>query len=152
MSRRELPISVQQAVARQHPDTVKTRNAPRNRQDRPEQALQVSMLEMAAIMLPGVLIFHIPNGGWRGALEAAIMKGLGVRAGVADLCVMLPGGKPVFVEVKAEGGRLQDAQKDFRDYCFKNGYRYILIESIDTWELWLREERKDMRRNREWHL
>jgi hypothetical protein len=31
--------------------------------------------------------FHVPNGGWRSPIEAAILKGQGVRPGVPDLIV-----------------------------------------------------------------
>jgi hypothetical protein len=34
---------------------------------------------------PGVVAFHVPNGGYRRPVEAARLKGLGVRAGVPDV-------------------------------------------------------------------
>ena len=40
----------------------------------------------------GRLLFAVPNGGARNAKEAAIMKGEGVTAGVADLILLYPSG------------------------------------------------------------
>lgn len=40
----------------------------------------------------GRLLFAVPNGGARNAREAAIMKGEGVTAGVADLILLYPSG------------------------------------------------------------
>src|SRR2546421_7946782 len=35
--------------------------------------------------VPGVFAFHVPNGGKRNRVEAAIFKGLGTRDGVPDM-------------------------------------------------------------------
>jgi hypothetical protein len=40
---------------------------------------------------PGIFAFHPPNGGWRWHIEAAILKGLGVRAGVPDVIAVKDG-------------------------------------------------------------
>jgi len=60
--------------------------------------------------------FHVPNGGRRGKIEAARLVGMGVRAGVADWIVLLPGGKFAAIELKRRtGGYLSPEQKSFRD-------------------------------------
>jgi hypothetical protein len=48
-------------------------------------------------------MFHIPNGGKRGKVEAAILKGMGTKKGVSDLFLPLPmHGKPgLWIEMKA---------------------------------------------------
>ena len=43
---------------------------------------------------------HIPNGGRRSPIEAAIFKSLGVRAGSPDLLI-IRAGQPMFLELKA---------------------------------------------------
>ena len=58
---------------------------------------------------PGVYAFHVPNGGWRSHIEAAILKGLGVRAGVPDV-IAVKDGRTYALEIKAPGGRLTVAQ------------------------------------------
>ena len=42
---------------------------------------------------------HIPTGGRRSPIEAAILKSLGVRAGSPDLLI-IRAGQPVFMELK----------------------------------------------------
>lgn len=59
---------------------------------------------------PGVAWFAVPNGGARSRIEASIMKGLGVRAGVPDLILIFEG-RTYGLELKrAKGGRTSDAQ------------------------------------------
>ena len=61
------------------------------------------------------LLFHVPNGGRRDAKEAAHLKRQGVRAGVPDLCLPVARGgyHGLFIELKTEGGRASEAQKDW---------------------------------------
>jgi hypothetical protein len=50
---------------------------------RQEAAIQRAVFQhLRARAAPGVFAFHVPNGGYRKPVEAAIMKGLGVVAGV----------------------------------------------------------------------
>lgn len=53
---------------------------------------------------PGVFAFHVPNGGFRRPKEAAIFKGMGVRAGVPDL-IAIKGAQTFALELKADNGR-----------------------------------------------
>jgi len=39
---------------------------------------------------PGLVAFHVPNGGARSRTEAAILQGLGVLAGVPDIIAIMP--------------------------------------------------------------
>lgn len=61
-----------------------------------EQAEQRALMDYArltaapcGLKLADYLI-HIPNGGWRQRTEAAILNGLGVKAGVSDFFLALP--------------------------------------------------------------
>ena len=77
---------------------------------RPEQAIQRAMFQhLAWRSAPGVFAFHPANGGWRSRIEAAILKGLGVRAGVPDV-IAIKGGRTYALELKSPGGRLTAAQ------------------------------------------
>lgn len=59
---------------------------------------------------PGVFFCAVPNGGGRSPHEAAILKGLGVRAGVPDL-ILLADGRLYGLELKRDkGGRTSPAQ------------------------------------------
>ena len=73
---------------------------------------------------PGVRIFAIPNGGWRGLAAGARLKAEGVSAGVPDL--FIPEWR-VWVEMKrAKGGVLSEKQKGWRDYLIGCGYTVIV--------------------------
>jgi hypothetical protein len=75
-----------------------------------EQAIQRAIFQhLRARGAPGVFAFHPANGGYRKRVEAAIMKGLGVVAGVPDV-IAIRDGRVFALEVKAEGGRATDAQ------------------------------------------
>jgi hypothetical protein len=52
------------------------------------------------------------NGGWRSCVEAAILKGMGVRAGVPDIIAIKDGGRCYALERNASGGRLTPVQRD----------------------------------------
>jgi hypothetical protein len=56
-----------------------------------------------------VFAFHVPNGGFRKPIEAKILQGLGVRAGVPDV-IVIHQGRCYAMEIKAPGGRATDKQ------------------------------------------
>jgi hypothetical protein len=77
---------------------------------RPEAAIQRAVFQhLRARAAPGVFAFHPANGGYRKPVEAAIMKGLGVVAGVPDVFAV-HNGRCFALELKAEGGRVTDKQ------------------------------------------
>src|SRR5258708_39355947 len=56
------------------------------RRQRPEAAIQRAVFQhLRARGARGVFAFHPANGGYRKPVEAAILKGLGVVAGVPDV-------------------------------------------------------------------
>ena len=66
---------------------------------------------------PNLFAFHPANGGWRSRVEAKILKGLGVRAGVPDI-IAIHRGEVFAIELKSESARATAAQlqaiKDIR--------------------------------------
>lgn len=84
-------------------------------------------------------IFHIPNGGWRSKSEAARMKAAGVVPGVADLFVPVPvhdaDGRMVraglWIEMKAQGGRLDAKQGEWLDSMRHAGYGAVVAFGAD---------------------
>ena len=71
------------------------------------------------------LMFHIPNGGSRGKVEAARFKADGVKAGVPDIFLPVARGKyhGIFIEMKRKkGGRISEAQKAWISALQKQGY------------------------------
>jgi hypothetical protein len=74
--------------------------------------------------------FAVPNGGFRRKIEAAIMKGLGVRAGIPDL-VILAKGRAYFMELKSSVGVLNDAQRIVIPALKRHGFPVVVIRTID---------------------
>lgn len=60
-------------------------------------------------------LHHCPNGGSRNRAEAVKLKQMGVKAGVADLCLPYPKGIycGLYIEMKFGNNRQQDTQKEF---------------------------------------
>lgn len=70
-------------------------------------------------------LYHIPNGGKRGKIEAARFKAMGVKAGVPDLCLPVPMGRyhGLYIEMKRrEGGKLSSDQRRWIEGLRANGY------------------------------
>jgi hypothetical protein len=78
-------------------------------------------------------LHHSPNGGKRNAIEAAKFKAMGVRSGFPDLilCVARGGYHGLFVELKTAKGRQTDSQKYFQKALEAQGYKYVVVRSID---------------------
>ena len=91
-----------------------------------EQATLFSWAEMRSIKYPELrLLFHIPNGGSRGKVEAARFKAEGVKAGVPDLFLPVARGPyhGLFIEMKRQsGGRTSDAQRKWIAALAAQGY------------------------------
>lgn len=79
------------------------------------------------------LFFAVPNGGRRDAWTARIMHDEGVRAGVADLILLLPRGDwaALAIEMKTPQGRQSPAQKAFEKLCGAHGICYAVCRSFD---------------------
>ena len=58
---------------------------------------------------PGVFAFHPANGGYRRLVEAARLKGLGVRAGVPDI-IAIHRGHVYALELKTVHGKATEGQ------------------------------------------
>lgn len=110
-----------------------------------EQIWLFKWAEIASMRWPELeTMFHIPNGGKRGAIEAARFKAQGVRAGVPDIFLPAPRGRyhGLFIELKRQtGGRVSEAQREMiqalrmRGYCVEvcKGYH----EAADLIEKYL---------------
>jgi hypothetical protein len=75
-----------------------------------EDTIQRAVFQhLRARKAPNVFAFHVANGGKRKPIEAAILKGLGVTAGVRDI-IAIRGGHTYALELKGPGGRLSENQ------------------------------------------
>jgi hypothetical protein len=74
----------------------------------------------------GEYLYAIPNGGARRPVEAAILKGEGVRAGMLDLCLAFPahGHHGLYIEMKRrKGGVTSPKQREWASRLTCVGYR-----------------------------
>ena len=100
----------------------------------PESQIQRAIVQYLSI-LEGqgkLFFFAVPNQGGKGlAKRGAMLKGLGLRAGVPDLCVCLPHGQIQFVEVKTDSGHVSvDQAKTFAALTLL-GFRPDIVRSLD---------------------
>jgi hypothetical protein len=99
---------------------------------RAEQQIQRAIVQhLRQRSAPGVVFIHVPNGGKRKPIEAAIFKGLGVRRGASDL-LLWHTGRSYAMELKAPGGRATDDQLKFLDDMDKAGALTCLVEGLDA--------------------
>ncbi len=114
------------------------------RRSRPEDAIQRPVFKHFTMRsAPGVYAFHVPNGGKRRPIEAAILKGLGVKAGVPDI-IAIRSGHCFALELKAEGGKptpvqietMQQMQRAGATVAIATGLNAAL-RKLEDWELLL---------------
>ena len=102
------------------------------RRNRPEQDIQRAVFEHIAIRgARECYAFHCPNGGWRSPIEAAIMRGLGVRAGIPDI-IGIKAGHVFGLELKAPGGRLSPVQREVHAALCAAGATVAVATGLDA--------------------
>ena len=79
------------------------------------------------------LLFAIPNGGFRHPVVAAKLKAEGVRPGVSDYFLAVPNKtyNGLFLELKAEKGRVSPLQKAFAEAVTRTGYLHVVARGMD---------------------
>lgn len=90
----------------------------RGKADVSEHALQVACVRWFRSVYPDILIFAVPNGGYRTAATASSLRAEGQTAGVPDLIVPLARGNysGLYIEMKnGKAGRLSIAQKHIHE-------------------------------------
>ena len=112
----------------------------RKHQEPSEQTVQRAVCQhLRQRGAPDLVWFHVPNGGRRSPVEAAIFNGLGVRAGVSDL-ILLHDGRAFALELKTERGRPTAAQVNFISEFRGAGGEATIANSLDqalrTLEAW----------------
>ena len=106
-----------------------------NRRGTPEADLQRAVVTALRFALPRTAIIHhcaneVTEPGPRGAKRQAILIGMGLHPGFADLMVLCEG-RVLFLELKSLKGRLSPAQEAFRDAVLAQGYGWALVRSLD---------------------
>jgi len=106
-----------------------------NRRGTPEADLQRAVVTALRFALPKEAIIHhcaneVTEAGPRGAKRQAILAGMGVHAGFADLMVLYEG-RVLFLELKSLKGKLSPAQEAFRDAVLAQGFVWALVRNLD---------------------
>ncbi|HCT86232.1 MAG TPA: hypothetical protein DF296_13655 [Candidatus Margulisbacteria bacterium] len=79
------------------------------------------------------LFFRIKNEGTN-RITGARDKASGVIPGVADSCLLVPGGKAVFIEFKTESGKQSPVQSDWQAKVQGAWFRYEVVRSLDEFQ------------------
>ena len=107
-----------------------------------ESTMQRECVKWFGYRFPKAFMFAPMNEGVRGKVkgkggmfspEGTKAKAMGKRAGVADLMILAPrqGYHGLFVELKTPKGRQTREQKAFEAAVTAEGYRYLVIRSVD---------------------
>lgn len=102
------------------------------RRRNPETAIHCAVVQhLQARGESGVLWWHTPNGGFRNKPEAALLKAMGVKAGVPDL-MLFNAGRLYCLEIKAQGGRASPEQLTFLQDLDRAGAYTALVTGLDA--------------------
>jgi hypothetical protein len=106
--------------------------AARPRRAQPEARLQSAVCQVLLLAgVPDLIWFAVPNGLVSDPRTVAAMKGRGLRPGVADLCIVTPGGHAHFLELKTPGSKQSREQFAFGVDCAGNGAPYAVSDNIE---------------------
>lgn len=106
----------------------------RKRSEATEQERLISWAQWQHNRFPELkLLFHIPNGGSRNALEAANLKRQGVKAGVPDLFLPVAKGMyhGLFIEMKWGKNTVTDKQDEWLHDLTVQGYKAAVCYGAD---------------------
>ena len=98
---------------------------------RPEQILQTRIVARLRREFDA-LVYAVPNGGSRGRIEAVRLKEMGVVAGIPDLVACGREGMSVYLEIKAPGGDLSDAQRRIIPELQGRGFPVFTVDTVDA--------------------
>lgn len=96
---------------------------------------------------PGVFACHVPNGGYRKPIEAAILKGQGVVSGTPDIIacrLMVAEGGSYYgqffaLELKTETGKVSETQQGVIETLRKAGAIVGVAYGLDDALRWLED-------------
>lgn len=98
---------------------------------RPEEAVQREIIVYLDAVLPRALIMAIPNGARRTRTGRASNAIAGLCPGAPDLVVALPGGKVLWIEVKAPNGHASSSQIAIHSAMKALGHTCVIARSQD---------------------
>lgn len=116
-------------------DMLKRQSIPRKKPRHEEHRIQSAAFRWFRMQYPKMWhnLFSIPNSGRRTEREGAYMKEEGLLPGVADVALMVPNKfyHACFFEFKTKTGRQSDSQKDWQSKITQDGYKYVVVRSVE---------------------
>lgn len=97
---------------------------------RPGEMLRRTVVQWLEYTKPDGEWFHLPDAAPPAAVEARAVNAPGVKARVADLVFVLPGGRVGFIELGSEG-RPKPTRRAFSERVRGLGARYAEAHSIE---------------------
>ena len=100
-----------------------------------EDAAQAEVIRWARMRQAAIpeleLLYHVPNGGKRGKLEAVRLKRQGVKPGIPDLHLPIARGGYIglWIEMKTATGRLSEDQRRIIAMLCAEGHRVEICRS-----------------------
>jgi len=111
---------------------------PKKKHGNEESAMQCALIKWWSVacktyQIPERLLFSIPNGGRRDPLAMIFLKREGLRPGVCDLLLALPGKSThgLFLELKTSTGKVSPEQEQFIADVRRFGYTAVVCRSTD---------------------
>lgn len=104
-----------------------------------EQQRIVDFFDRSVAPASNVYMYAVPNGGFREGI-IGILQAEGVRRGVADLVLLMDGGRSIYIEMKLPERRdflgvrkktyQSPDQKKFQAIVERMGFRYVVLRSL----------------------
>lgn len=96
-----------------------------------ETAIQKSIIQYLAAVLPRAIVFAVPNAARRTQSGRPMNAIPGLTPGVPDLCLCLPKGRVIWIEVKAPSGRASLPQIAFHGRLHALGHDCFIARSVE---------------------
>lgn len=122
------------------PELLAGKKSKRSRPAHPESRLQCTCVQWFRLAHPDkrLLLFAVPNGGFRIASEAARLYAEGVVPGVSDLIYLEPRGcyGALCIEMKTTltGSRQSDRQKEWQAAVEAVGIKYVICRTLEEFQ------------------
>lgn len=101
-----------------------------------EHQLQTQIVHY--LRVKGIYCFAVPNGFWNGIKDTRKkcayinkLKREGFLNGVADLIVLQPKAKTIFLELKVGRNKQSIHQKRFEEIVSEMGFEYYVVRSLE---------------------
>jgi len=89
-----------------------------------ESAIQAQIVDLIRRAIPDAIVYAQTQTPQSRTVS-------GYVAGVPDLCIIMPGGKAHYIEVKAAGGRLGPDQSAFINRLFEKSIPAAVVYSVE---------------------